>query len=97
MPLEASGVGLSVFIIVNILKIGSYAAGDVLAAGAIGTFVGIENIVIIAVFAIMLGKVIFYLGVKLDGICDKSKLKQFHFAFVPVLFLATGIIITFKL
>ena len=95
--LESLGVGLAIFIIVNILKLGSYAAGDVLAAGAIGVFMGIENIVIIAIFAIILGKVVFHIGVKLDGVCDKSNLKQFHFAFVPVLFLATAVVYNCKI
>jgi hypothetical protein len=28
---------------------------------------------------------------KIDGICDKSKLKEFNMAFVPVLFLMTAV------
>ena len=97
LPLESLLIGSGLFILIDITRLGSYAAGDVLAAGAIGTYVGIENIVIIAVFAIILGRVIFYLGVKIDGVCDKSNLKQFHFAFVPVLFLVAAIVYFFKM
>ena len=97
LPLEALGIGAGIFILINITKLGSYAMGDILTAGAIGVFVGIENIIIISICAIILGRIIFYLGAKLDGICDKSGVKEFHFAFVPVLFLAAGIIINFKL
>ena len=96
MPLEALLIGSGLFILIDITKLGSYARGDIIAAGAIGVYVGIEKIVIISIFAIILGKVIFYLGAKLDGICDKSRVKQFHFAFVPVLFLATAILYNFK-
>ena len=96
-PLEALLIGAGIFIAIDVTKLGSYAFGDITAAGAIGVFVGIKEIVIISIFAIILGKVIFYLGVKLHGICDKSRVKEFHFAFVPELFLATGIILTFKL
>ena len=96
-PLEALGIGAGIFILINTTKLGSYAMGDVLTAGAIGIYAGIEKIVIISICAIILGRVIFYLGAKLDGICDKDGVKEFHFAFVPVLFLATGIILTFKL
>ena len=96
-PLEALLIGAGIFILIDITKLGSYAMGDVIAAGAIGTHVGIEKIVIISIFAIILGKIIAYLGTKLDGICDKSGVKEFHFAFVPVLFLATAAIYNFKL
>ena len=87
---EAIGIGLGIFILIDILKLGSYAFGDILTAGAIGTFVGIENIVIISICAIILGKVITYFGAKMDGIFDKSRVKAFHFAFVPVLFLTSA-------
>ena len=95
-PLEALLIGAGLFILINIIKLGSYAQGDIIAAGAIGVFVGIEKIVIISIFAIILGKVVFHIGVKLDGACDKSNLKQFHFAFVPVLFLATAVIFIYR-
>ena len=97
MPLEALGIGAGLFILIDLIKLGSYAQGDIIAAGAIGVFVGIEKIVIILIFAIILGRIVFYLGTKLDGICDKSRVKQFHFAFVPVLFLATAVIYRFTL
>jgi hypothetical protein len=96
-PLEALGAGIGIFIFMDITELGSYAMGDIIAAGAIGTFVGIKEIVIISIFAIILGKIIFYIGVKLDGVCDKSSVKQFHFAFVPVLFLAAAVIYNFKI
>lgn len=96
LSLEALGIGAGIFIAINITKLGSYALGDIIAAGAIGIYVGIEKIVIISIFAIILGKIIFYLGAKLDGICDKSRVKEFHFAFVPVLFLATAVIFAVK-
>jgi prepilin signal peptidase PulO-like enzyme (type II secretory pathway) len=70
--------------------LGSYAFGDILTAGAIGVFVGIENIVIISISAIILGKVVTYFAVRLDGICDKSPIKSFHMAFVPFLFMAAA-------
>jgi prepilin signal peptidase PulO-like enzyme (type II secretory pathway) len=73
----------------DITRLGSYAMGDILTAGAIGAYVGIENIVIISILAIILGKIITYFAARLDGICDKSKVKEFNMAFVPVLFLAT--------
>ena len=87
---EAIGIGLGIFILIDILKLGSYAFGDILTAGAIGTFVGIENIVIISICAIILGKVITYFSARLDGLFDKSRVKAFHFAFVPVLFLTSA-------
>ena len=87
---EALGIGLGIFILIDILRLGSYAFGDILTAGAIGAFVGIENIVIISICAIILGKVITYFGAKMDGIFDKSRVKAFHFAFVPVLFLTSA-------
>ncbi|MCL4497798.1 MAG: prepilin peptidase [Deltaproteobacteria bacterium] len=90
-PLEALGIGAGVFILIDIAKLGSYAFGDILTAGAIGAFVGIENIVIISICAIILGKIIAYLGARLDGLFDKSRVKQFHFAFVPVLFLVAAV------
>jgi len=90
--LEAAGLGLGIFILIDITRLGSYAFGDILTAGAIGAFVGIENIIIISVFAIILGKVITYIAARLDGICDKSPVKSFHMAFVPVLFLITAVV-----
>ena len=87
---EAIGIGLGIFILIDITRLGSYAFGDILTAGAIGAFVGIENIVIISICAIILGKVITYFGAKMDGIFDKSRVKAFHFAFVPVLFLTSA-------
>jgi len=90
--LEAFGVGLGIFILINITRRGSYAAGDVLTAGAIGIYVGIENIVIISIFAIILAKIITHIATRLDGICDKSTVKTFHFAFVPMLLLATVVV-----
>ena len=93
---EALGIGLGIFILIDILRLGSYAAGDVLSAGAIGIFVGRENIIIISVLAIILGKLIMNFSAKIDGVFDKSKIKQFHFAFVPVLFLVTAGVFIFK-
>ena len=90
--LESAGIGLGIFIFIDITKLGSYAMGDILTAGAIGAYVGIENIIIISISAIILGKIITYAMAKIDGICDKSKLKEFNMAFVPVLFLATAVI-----
>ena len=89
---EALGIGLGIFILIDISKVGFYATGDVLTAGAIGTFVGRENIIIISVLAIIIGKIITHFSAKIDGVFDKSKIKAFHFAFVPVLFLATAIL-----
>ena len=85
---EALGIGLGIFILIDITRLGSYAFGDILTAGAIGIFVGRKDIIIISVLAIILGKLITYFSVKIDGVFDKSKVKQFHMAFVPVLFLA---------
>ena len=51
---EALGIGLGLFILIDISRLGSYAVGDILTAGAIGIFVGRENIIIISVFAIIL-------------------------------------------
>ncbi len=90
--LEALGTGLGIFILIDIARLGLYATGDILTAGAIGVFVGVENIVIISICAIILGKIITYISARLDGVFDKSKVKQFHMAFVPVLFLTTAII-----
>ena len=36
---EAIGVGLGLFILIDITRLGSYAAGDILSAGAIGIYV----------------------------------------------------------
>ena len=90
--LEALGTGLGLFILIDITRLGSYATGDILTAGAIGAFVGIENIVIISICVIILGKIITYFGARLDGIFDKSNVKLFHFAFVPALFLVTAVV-----
>jgi hypothetical protein len=87
---EALGIGLGIFILIDILRLGSYAFGDILTAGAIGIFVGRENIIIISVLAIILGKLITHFSAKIDGVFDKSKVKAFHFAFVPVLFLVSA-------
>ena len=92
---EAIGIGLGIFILIDILKLGSYAFGDILTAGAIGTFVGIENIVIISICAIILGKAITYFSARLNGLFDKSRVKAFHFAFVPVLFLVSCLLFIF--
>ena len=92
---EALGIGLGIFILIDILRLGSYAFGDILTAGAIGIFVGIENIIIISVLAIILGKLITHFSAKIDGVFDKSKVKRFHMAFVPVLFLATCLLFIF--
>jgi len=89
---EALGIGLGIFILIDITRLGSYAFGDILTAGAIGAYVGIENIVIISILAIILGKVITYIAARLDGICDKSPVKAFHMAFMPVLFLITAVV-----
>ena len=94
---EALGVGLGIFILIDILKVGFYATGDILTAGAIGIFVGRENIIIISVLAIILGKLITHFSTKIDGVFDKSEVKRFHMAFVPVLFLATAIVFYIKI
>ncbi len=94
--LEALSIGLGIFILIDTTRLGSYAFGDILTAGAIGAFVDIENIVIISICAIILGKIITYFSSHLDGIFDKSRIKQFHFAFVPVLFLVTAELLKFN-
>jgi len=90
--LEASLIGLGIFILIDITRLDSYAFGDILTAGAVGIYVGIENIIIISILSIILGKVITYIAFKLDSICDKSSVKEFNMAFVPVLFLITTIV-----
>ncbi|RZD17531.1 MAG: hypothetical protein EVG15_10680 [Candidatus Acididesulfobacter diazotrophicus] len=92
---EALGIGLGIFILIDITRLGSYATGDVLSAGAIGSFVGIENIIIISICAIILGKAITYFSARLNGLFDKSRVKAFHFAFVPVLFLVSCLLFIF--
>lgn len=93
--LEALGIGAGIFILMDITKLGYYALGDIITAGAIGVYVGIEKVVIISIFAIIIGKIIFQISGKIDGVFDKSRLKQFYFAFVPVLFLVTAVILRF--
>ena len=95
-PFEALSIGAGIFIVIDITKLGSYARGDIIAAGAIGVYAGIKEIVIISIFAIILGRIIFYLGAKLDGVWDKGSVKQFHFAFVPALFLSVAVIYRFN-
>ena len=92
---EALGIGLGIFILIDILRLGSYAFGDILTAGAIGSFVGREKIIIISVLAVIIGKLITHFSAKIDGVLDKSAVKRFHMAFVPVLFLATAICFIF--
>jgi hypothetical protein len=92
---EAIGIGLGIFILIDISRLGSYAVGDILTAGAIGAFVGRENIMIISLLAIIVGKIITHFSAKIDGVFDKSRVKAFHFAFVPVLFLAASILFNF--
>ncbi|MHB1681180.1 MAG: hypothetical protein ACYCTB_11865 [bacterium] len=89
---ESVSIGSGIFIFMDITKLGSYAFGDILIAGAIGAFVSIDDIVIISIFAIILGKIVNYIAAHLDGIFDKSRVKAFHMAFVPVLFLVTAVI-----
>ncbi|MHB1696588.1 MAG: prepilin peptidase [bacterium] len=89
---ESVGVGLGIFILIDIMRFGSYAMGDILTAGAIGSYVGIENIVIISILAIILGRAVTMIAARFDGICDKSPVKSFHMAFVPFLFLAAAIL-----
>ncbi|MHB1661872.1 MAG: hypothetical protein ACYCTD_07245, partial [bacterium] len=36
---ESVGVGLGIFILIDIMRFGSYAMGDILTAGAIGSYV----------------------------------------------------------
>ena len=79
--LEALGIGLGIFTLIDITKLGSYATGDILTAGAIGAFVGIENIVIISICAIILGKIITYIAARLDGIFDKSNFLPAYYRF----------------
>ena len=95
MPLEALSIGAGLFILIDITKIGSYAFGDILTAGAIGTYAGIENIIIISVCAIILGKLITYFDARLDGLFDKSIVESFHMAFMPVLFLVVAVFMLF--
>ena len=92
LPIESLGTGAGIFILMDITKLGYYALGDVITAGAIGVYTGIEKVVIVSIFAIILGKIIFNISVKIDGVFDKSRIKQFHFAFVPVLFVVTAAI-----
>ncbi len=94
---EASGIALGIFILIDISRLGSYAFGDILTAGAIGIFVGRENIIIISVLTIIIGKLITHFSAKIDGVFDKSRVKQFHFAFVPVLFLVAAILFYLKI
>jgi len=90
--LEAFGVGIGIFVFVRITKLGFYAFGDILTAGMIGIYVGIENIIIISIFAVILSRIVVYIADRLDGIWDKSTVKMYHFAFVPVLFLVTAVV-----
>ena len=89
---ESAVIGLGIFILIDITKLGSYAMGDILTAGAIGAFVDIRDIVIISILAIILGRVVTTIAARFDGICDKSPVKSFHMAFVPFLFLAAAIL-----
>jgi len=68
--LEATGLGI--FILIDITRIGSYAFGDILTAGAIGIYVGIENIIIISIFAVILSRIVVYIAGRLDGIWIKA-------------------------
>ena len=79
-------VGISIFIIINLTKIGYYAIGDVLTSGMIGMYVGIENIILISIFSIIIGNEIAYIHHKIN-----KEYEQFHFAFVPILLLSTTI------
>lgn len=88
--------GLSIFLFVNLFKIGSYALGDILAAGAIGAFVGIRNIIIISICSMILGRVIVGFSAGVDSVFDDSEFKQFHFAFIPILFLTTSIVFALR-
>lgn len=92
----AASTGLSIFLLVNLFKIGSYALGDILALGAIGAYVGIRNVIIIAICSMILGKVIIDLSAGVDSVFDDSELKQYHFAFIPILFLTTSIIFALR-
>ena len=94
---EALGIGLGIFVLIDISRLGFYATGDILSAGAIGVFVGRENIIIISICAIILGKAMTYFSARLDGIFDKSRVKQFHMAFVPVLFLSLALVSVIRL
>ena len=85
--IEGIAVGSGIFIALDAMRFDSYAFGDILTAGAIGAFVGIENIAIIAVIAIVLSM----LANLIAGALSRSK--SFNMAFVPFLFMATVIIL----
>ena len=92
VSLDSLLLGISIFLIINLTKIGYYAIGDILTLGMIGIYVGIENIVLISIFSIIIGNEIVHIHHKLN-----NEYEQFHFAFVPILLLTTSIIILYKI
>jgi hypothetical protein len=90
--IESISVGLVILALLDIFRIGSYAFGDILAAGAIGAYVGYIDVIIIVLISIILGKIIFFINIKLDNFLHKNRDVSLHMAFVPILFFSSTVI-----
>ncbi|RZV39900.1 MAG: hypothetical protein EVJ48_02965 [Candidatus Acidulodesulfobacterium acidiphilum] len=88
-------IGSGIFVVVNITRLGSYAMGDVLCAGAIGIFVGVWNMLAIALFSIIMGIIAMRFGIYGASIFRKTEKLQLHMAFVPFLLLSTAVLFYF--
>ena len=93
--LEWALVGSGIFVLVNITKLGAYAIGDVLCAGAIGAFVGVWNMLAVALFSIIMGIIVMCFGFYGASIFRRTGELKLHMAFVPFLLLATAILFYF--
>ncbi len=90
--IESISVGLVILALLDIFKIGSYAFGDILAAGAIGAYVGYIDVVIIVLISIIIAKIIFFINIRLDNFLYKNRDVSLHMAFVPILFFSSTVI-----
>ena len=93
--LEWALVGSGIFVLVNITKLGAYAIGDVLCAGAICVFVGVWNMLAVALFSIIMGIIVMRFGFYGASIFRRTGELKLHMAFVPFLLLATAILFYF--
>ncbi len=96
LVLECALIGSGIFVTANITRLGSYAIGDVLCAGAVGIFIGAWNIFAVALFSIIMGIIVMRFGIYCASIFRRREKLQLHMAFVPFLLLSTAILFYFK-
>lgn len=89
--LELFSLGSGILVFFNVIKLGSYAFGDILCAGAIGLFVGLIHIAIIVALSVIAAAIVF----NIVNMLLRKKEIFFHMAFVPFLLFSTALIFYF--